>query len=135
MLKKPSDNRSVSLLIALALTVLLSGQAFACLFPSPAEMRQGPPMACCSQKCQMDTTPQAAQRVCAQSVAAINQEAAVSSASSVKMALKDLPSVDVCVAHEILVTFPITTFQSREDHPASAHSAIPIYLLTRSLLI
>jgi hypothetical protein len=138
MMNKFVRSRLTYLLASSTLIVLLGDQAFACLFPSLTEMIGGRPMACCSQRCRVDTTPQAAQQACEQSRTAISQHQVMAgpSTSVVKIELKDLPNTGLCSIHELPVSHPISDlFSTKADTLVPPDRTVDLYLFTHSLLI
>jgi hypothetical protein len=128
--------RMMSLLAPLVLVFLCGGQAFACLSPSLMDMRDGRSMACCKQHCRVETTPQAAQRACAQSHAAISHHQAIAGPSMAFMTLKDLPNVGMYSIHDpptpsVQPSLSLIT----ADALAPPGRTVDLYLVTHSLLI
>lgn len=137
-MKKLLEYRLLFLPSFLTLLLLLGSQALACMVPSMQAMAEGRSMACCSQHCRVETTPQAAQQACEQSRTAISQHQSIAgpSVSLVKIALKDLPNASLCSIHELPASHLISgLFSTKEYSPVPPYRTVKLYLFTRSLLI
>ena len=78
-MRKYLNNRSVHVAIFLALSFGLASKAIPCSMPSMMEMGKGQSMACCTEYCRMEVTPQAADMACKQSQTAFSSKDTVSS--------------------------------------------------------
>lgn len=138
MVKKLFISRLTYLLAFFTLTFLLGGQAFACLLPSPTEMRDGRSMACCADYCRMETTPQAAQQACEQSRTAISQHQVVAGPSTavVKIFVTHLPDLGLGPPSDLPSGKLSQGLSTATGHslPEPFHS-VKLYLLIRTLLI
>ncbi len=127
----------LSFLIAFILLSLLGSQAFACLFPSPVEMREERAMACCTKSCRMKTTQKAAQQACQQSRATTGQSQLMAQSKTImKAAQKDLAN-SLYGWHHLVVHNPLLTphLVSNDLVTDSSHRLVALYLRTRSLRI
>ena len=124
-----------ALLIA---SLLLSGQALACIFPSIQEMREDRSVACCAERCRFGMNDQAAQKACDQSRQAPSQHEVLLS-SSVAPALemvKLLPDPGSVLPIDLAFHDPVHSTQHvNEPGLSKRFVSVKIYTLIHSLLI
>ena len=128
----------ICLIAFLTTSFAMGGQALACIFPSFTEMSKGRSMACCTEHCRMDTTPQAAQEACQKSFQVFNQQETLSSPSGTA-SLTFLKSLtDLGFQHifppPLLKSIPhLSNVVERGFH--SRYQTVEIFTLNQSFLI
>ncbi len=78
-MRKSLTSQLAHVVIFLALLFGITSKAIPCSMPSMMEMREGRSMACCTEYCRMEVTPQAAHMACKQSQTAFSSKDTVSS--------------------------------------------------------
>ena len=134
--------RTILVSTSLALSLLLGGQALACISPSMQEMREGRAMACCTEYCRMEVSPQAAHMACQQSQTAFSSKDTVSSSKllshlTTAQLFSDLDPLQMLYG-------PLLDPTQDPNHPnhqfikntfAQKYPSIKIYTLNQSFLI
>lgn len=122
----------------LVLSLLLGGQALACLSPSMQEMREGRSMACCAEHCRFETNDREAKNACEQSRQALTQHESLSNSSVAPglATIKPLPD-SAPLLQEKFSPFNWThpTLQIKRHELSREFPSIKIYTFVRSFLI
>ena len=130
--------RAIHLSVFLVASLLLGGQAFACLSPSMIEMREGRAMACCAEHCRVETTHQAAQQACQQSDQVLTQHEAISSqAPALALDSANMPPNSVLSFQTVQDDDDHAEPKqpARRDHPPQHPRTVAIYTLIHAYLI
>jgi hypothetical protein len=137
-MKNRLPHKTFHFTVFLIASLLLSSQTFACLLPSPVEMRKDRSMACCTEHCRVETTAQVAQKACEQSQTAFSQDEAMAGPPSAmgKISIKDLHDIGLFSKLESWTSFPIPRACPASTYGTiTSHQSVDLYILTRSLLI
>ena len=137
-MKNPFQSRAIHLPALLIASLLLSGQALACLSPSMMEMRESRSMACCAEHCRFETTEQAAQKACEQSRQGLTQHEVLSSpsASPLLETVKSLPDSGLFLPVDFTACNLIhSTLQIKKHDHSKRFISVNIYTFVRSFLI
>ncbi len=138
MMKKPFRYWVAYFLVTFMLVTLVGGQAFACLIPSPMEIREDRAMACCTEYCRMETTEEAAREACQLSRTVTGQEEVMtqSSITVTKTGMEEQTDTGLYgwVEQAVLNPLPKTYFVTH-DVAAASWRPVDLYLLTHSLRI
>ena len=132
------SSKAIYFSVFLIVSLLLSGQALACLSPSMLEMREDRSMACCAEHCRFETSDQAAQKACEQSRQAGSQDEPLLNqpnpyVSTMGKSLLDsgpLLPMDLATRNQIH-----STLQIKEHDLSKRFISVEIYTLNRSFLI
>ena len=129
----------ICLIAFLTTSFAMGGQALACIFPSFTEMSKGRSMACCTEHCRMEATPQAAQKACDQSRTALTSVEAISNSSNTclswTMAKSLLDLGGTFLSHRDLFEPTIPLFRVHEGFLSNRNRSVEIYIFVHSFLI